>query len=201
MKQITFGAFCVLLFSNLYVFAQVPSPIHVPVTETEIRDNSSIRMRSIEFERVKRSANSPGLREIDREPTAKFEEIKNDFENIQKLQISIVKAYTKGKKINYEKISESAGEIAKKAVRLDINLFASSSEKEANKNEHRENIEPKSVRNLIIELDDAIGIFISGQIFKNMKTVDPEISAKAHVDLGNIIKLSDSLSRVAKKIQ
>ena len=100
MKKIIFFGITNLLFISSIVVAQIPNP----VADTEMRDGSSIRRRSIELERVKRDAVKLRPTEDSTERTIKFAEIKEDFENIQKLQSEIVKAYTTGKNINYEKI-------------------------------------------------------------------------------------------------
>ena len=101
-------------------FSQV---VPTPVINNEIRDNTSIRSREIELERVKRDSRKPNLTADLNGRVIKFSEIKEDFESIQKLQNSIVEIYTTGKKIRYEEIGKLALEINKGAVRLNLNLF------------------------------------------------------------------------------
>jgi hypothetical protein len=196
MREVLFLGITNLLFLTSLVVAQVPTP----VVNNEMRDNGSIRSREIEFERVKRDARKLRPRESTKEQEIKFAEIKQDFENIQKLQASIINAYTTGEKINYEKIGEAAAEMTKKGVRLNENLFDSKPEK-TDKNIKVDNAKQKSVRNLIIELDKVIGIFVGSPIFKNTKLVDPENSEKSRLDLEKILKLSDALSRESKKMK
>src|SRR5215217_6180668 len=95
MKQIIFLSFSLILIASSTVFAQFQSP--VPVIESEIRDGSSIKMRSIELERVKRDSNKLNPKTTNKEQIIKFAKIKEDFEKIQKLQDEIIKAYSKGK--------------------------------------------------------------------------------------------------------
>jgi hypothetical protein len=185
-----------VLFFTSAIFAQI-SP-H-PVIEAEIRDNTSIRMRSMQLERVKRESTEVVPEEPSKERIAKLAEIKEDFENIQKLQNEVVKAYTTGKKINFGKIDDSAAKISKKALRLDANLFGAESDKWS-KTKNNDDVGTKSVRDLIIELDDAIGNFVSSPIFTNNKLVDSKISEKSQIDLQKIIKLSETLSKAAKKL-
>ena len=196
MKKIIFFGITNLLFISSIVVAQIPNP----VADTEMRDGSSIRRRSIELERVKRDAVKLRPTEDSTGRTIKFAEIKEDFENIQKLQSEIVKAYTTGKNINYEKISQTAAEMTRKTVRLDANLFNSKIE-ETSKNKDAEKAKPKRVRDLIVELDKVIGIFVGSPVFKNTKVVDEQSSEKSRLDLEKIFKLSDTLSREAKKLQ
>jgi cell fate (sporulation/competence/biofilm development) regulator YlbF (YheA/YmcA/DUF963 family) len=194
-KIIFFGVTNLVLLSPI-AFAQVPNP----VADNEMRDGNSIRRRALELERVKRESNKLKPRESTKEQEIKFAEIKEDFENIQKLQGEIIKTYTTGKKINYEKISQSAAEMTKKTVRLDANLFDSKIEVTV-KNKDSENAKPKKVRELIIELDKVIGVFVGSPVFKNTKLVDEQSSEKSRLDLEKIFRLSDTLSREAKKLQ
>ena len=195
MKSTILGVFGLLVLTSS-IFAQI-SPN--PVVETEVRDNNSIRMRSIAIERAKRDSNNPTKKEPTKEEIIKFAEIKEDFENIQKLQNQIVKSYTTGKKINYGKIVTSAAELSKKALRLDANLFRAESDNR-NKTKSKDEVGTKSVRNLIIELDEAIGNFVSSPIFTNNKLIDSKLSEKTQLDLQKIIKLSETLSKEAKQL-
>jgi uncharacterized membrane-anchored protein YjiN (DUF445 family) len=192
----TIWCVCGLLFFTSAIFAQI-SP-H-PVIEAEIRDNNSIRMRSLQLERVKRESNQVIPEALTKEQIVKLAEIKEDFENIQKLQSEIVKTYTTGKKINFGKIDDSAAKISKKALRLDANLFGSESDNRS-KTKSKDEVGTKSVRDLIIELDNAIGNFVSSPIFTNNRLIDSKMSEKSEIDLQKIIKLSETLSKEAKKL-
>lgn len=189
MKNIIVVIFFVFTAS---VFAQI-SP--TPVVNNEVRDNSSIRMRSVELERAKREANKSFSQESDPETVIRFEKIKVDFENIQKLQAEIIKAYTTGKQINYHKISESAAELNKKALRLEANLF--NIKKITDKKDEKK--KTPSVRDLIIELDKALSNFIDNPIFKSNKVIEQKDVEKSENQLEKVIKLSETLSLEAKK--
>ena len=196
MKRRFFWIPCFLLFASWQIAAQFPLPR--PVVETEIRDNS-IRMRSAELERIKREADKPNL-ESNAEREIRFARIKENFENIQKLQDEIVKIYTRSKKIDYGKISNSAANITKNSFRLGETLFGEKLKK-TNENKPEENNEPKKVTDLIVALDNAIGDFVSSPIFKNKQTIDRKISEKAEEKLREIIELSDALAKESAKLK
>jgi hypothetical protein len=195
MKKILFFGVTNLLFLSSIAFSQVPNP----VADNEMRDGSSIRRRAIELERVKRDANKLNLPEDANGRKIDFVEIKEDFESIQKLQNSIVKIYTTGKKIRYGEIGKLALEINKSALRLNSNLFtASTSEKnELKKTEKSETKTQKSVKEIIIDLDNNIGNFAKSPMFQNLKIVDPAVSEKTRLSLEQIIKLSFALNQSA----
>ncbi len=198
MKNFYVLAFGIIITISSSVFAQqVPTP--EPTIEVELRENS-IRMRSAELERIKRESAKPKPGKSAQEQEIKFTEIKEDFENIQKLQDGIVRSYTTEKKINYSKISELALGMRNKALRLNANLFGTKSD-EPNVFEDSNNAEKNSVRSLIIELDNAIGLFIGSPIFQNTKIVDRKTSEIAQSNLQRILNLSEALSREADKMK
>jgi hypothetical protein len=197
MKQTIFWAISLLIILSGWANAQSVPPPPTPIAESDLRDNT-IKMRSIDLERVKRDAEKMRAGESTKEREIRFAKIKVDFENIQKLQDSIIKAYTTGRQINYSKIRSSATSITKNALRLDENLFGAKPEKDI-KNKKQETIKRKSVRDLIIELDIAIGNFVKSPIFQNTKVVDTKVSKEAQSELEKIMKLSNMLSNEAGK--
>ena len=192
MRQILFPSLCLLLFANLSNFAQVANP----VADTEMRDSTSLRMRAIQLERVKREANKPFPQESNEEANIRFAKIKEDFESLQKLEAEIIKAYTTGKQINYHKIAESAAELNKKAIRLEVNLF-NIKEVADKKDEKKKQL---SVRDLIIELDKALSNFVESPIFKSNKLIEQKDVEKSQIQLEKVIKLSETLSQESKKL-
>lgn len=200
MKKIILSIFVVFaaaVFSS--VSAQVPPP---GAGDKDLRDNN-IRMRSNELERVKRNANKPKTGEssspMNAEIDTKFPEIKEDYESIQLSQDAVIKAYSTGEKIDYKQIETSAEVINKSAKRLDSNLFSSKPEKDKSKKD--EDQKTKSVKDLIVELDNAIGSFVSSAMFQNLRVVDPAVAQKAQLDLTNIIEISKTLSKEAGKMK
>lgn len=182
-----------------WAFAQGVPPPPTPVGESDLRDNT-IKMRSIELERVKRNAAKMRPNESTKELEIKFAETKENFEKIQLLQDSIIKTYTTGEKINYSKISKLASDIRKRSVWLDENLFGAMP-KETAENKDQERAEQKSVRDLIIDLDNAIGVFVKSAIFQDSKVVDSKISKAAQAELRSILNISNLLSIEAGKFR
>jgi len=184
------------------VFGQADRP--TPADNANINDNS-IKLRSVELERVKRQeaqAEAAKFAPVNKKLEAKFPEIKDDFEGIQTAQSMIVLAYTSQKNIDYAAIETNADEINKKARRLDANLFpdATSQKRKDEKDESKEAKET-SVKELIVELDNAIGSFVSSKIFANLKIIEPEVAINTRADLLKIRELSEKLSAEAKKMK
>lgn len=200
MKKIILSVFLILAAS---VFSNVFGQLAPAGAGDRILADNDIKMRSVELDRVKRDANknnSDSFAPINSEIKAKFPQIKEDFESVQILQAAIIKAYTTGKTIDYALIQTSADGINKKAKRLDANLFASKLEKKDDKSKEKI-VKPKSIRDLIVDLDNSIGSFVSSKIFGNIKTIDADVAIKTRTDLINILDLSDKLSKEANKMK
>lgn len=187
------------IFSNLA--AQLTSP--AVSGDKDLRDDN-IRMRSVDLERTKRDAkkseteNSGAASTV--LPTAviksdidtKYPQIKEDFEGIQNNQTEIIKTYTTGEKIDYQRIKNLAETLSKMAKRLDGNLFAPQVEKK--KEKPKETVtDKKNIKELIIDLDNAIGDFVSSPMFLNLRVIEPRIADKTQFDLAKIIEISQTL--------
>lgn len=173
----------------------------------------NVKGRSVELERIKRDAEKsdksskkknekmaqPETQPEDRsELELKYPEIKEDFEQLQMSYDSIIKAYAPDKTIDYKKIVESSAEIKKRAERLKANLFPNSEAEKTDgeKEEKPENKDAeKTLRALIVDLDNAVGKFTASPIFQNLRTPDPAESAKAQTELENIMKFSDLIGK------
>ena len=201
MKKIILSILVILAastFSNVFGQRETPGG----AGDKNLGDDG-IKLRSVEIERIKREAdksNASSFAPINTEIKAKFPQIKEDFESVQLLQAAIIKAYTTGKTIDYGMIETSAEGINKKAKRLDANLFASKIQKKSDNSKAKET-KIKSVKVLIVELDNSIGSFVSSKIFGNINVVDPVVALKTRTDLVKIMDLSDQLSKEAGKMK
>lgn len=163
-----------------------------------------LKTRSIEIDRLKQDAlkrDAAKFAPINTDISAKFPQIKEDFESIQISEAAIIKAYTTGKTIDYALIATSADAINKNAKRLDANLFATSKTEKIGGKIPEKGEKPKSFRDVIIELDSAIGDFVSSKIFGNIRLIEPEVAIKTRTDLQRVMQLSEELSNQAKKMK
>ncbi len=195
MSRLLFLAFVIGLTLPIYCFAQVPGP----VADAEMRDTASLRRRALELERVKQDSNQLRLGESSAERELRFKEIKYDFEGLQKMQDLIIRIYKTGKTIDYLKLSDAANSLKEKAQRLDKSLFIAEALEKAEKPVKA--LKVNNIRDLIVDLDKAVGVFVNSSIFKNLLVIEPRVSEKARFDLAKIVKLSDTLSKVAGKLQ
>ncbi len=199
---------CSMTFgSNIY--AQQAAP---PGAGDKDLGDKNIKTRSIDLDRVDRDARKTdssttqnSMSSADR-LAAKYAEIKTDYEQIQLSQDAVIKAYKSAGKIDYAQISKSAIEINNSAARLNSNLFPPAEISDAKK-EKKEEVKKedatkpaKSVRDLIIDLDNTIGSFATSSMFQNLRTIDAQVSVKTKSDLEKIIELSAQLDTEARKL-
>lgn len=159
----------------------------------------SARSRSNELDRIKRDADKP-----EEKPAPSFPQIKEDFEQIQLINSDVLQSAASA--ANYQRISEAASEIKKRASRLSSNLFPQGSEKQSKgKGKEAKEVasaeEPQDLKALLAAVDGAILSFVNNPIFQNTKVVNPEDSAKARRDLDEVIKLSARLNKEAERLK
>lgn len=221
MKKIIILTIAILAAAFSTVSAQVTP---AGAGDKNLRD-TDVKGRSNELERIDRDARKePGKKKVKSAQTpaaaaqpenrlaAKYDEIKTDYEQIQLSQDSIIKAYKSGEKIDYAQIGKSSAEINKSAMRLNSNLFplpvaensgakkVESSNAKKDEMPEKESKKLKSLRELIVEMDNTVGSFAASPMFNNLRAVDPAVSEKTKLDLERIIELSNLLGAEAGKM-
>jgi hypothetical protein len=152
----------------------------------------NIKSRSIELERTKRDASK---RPLDKDSPGKFPEIKEDFEQIQKLNNSVLQLNSAEAPLNYQVVLKFVSEINRRAVRLRLNLFSAESKA---KNKQHTAAASQDIKTLLADLDKFINKFAHSSIFQNTKLVNSEDSLKAQKDLETVIAVSNSIKAKTK---
>lgn len=150
-----------------------------------------IRARSAELERIKRQTEKSAVIELGNGAVIDAAKFKKYFEGIQRLQDAIVEAYTKGEKINYKKINKLSERMTETALELKADLFADG--EDGLTEENPSNAGGKSIKDLIVEQDNAVWRFVSSRFFQSRETKDPQAPEEALRNLKIIIDLSRSL--------
>ncbi len=157
-----------------------------------------IKKRSMELERIKREADKrPASENI----TLKFPEIKEDFENIQKINSRLLQLDTVKTPVNYAAVLKFASEIKRRAVRLNSNLFPAEQEGE-NETKNKQTVfsETEDLVALFNALDKSIEGFVHNSMFQNLNLVNPADSLKAQKDLDAVIRVASAIKEKTKKL-
>lgn len=194
---------CFLVLAGSVVSAQREAPAGASDKGPADR---SIKDRSLELERIKRNANKPDAKN-QQAAAVKFEEIKEDFESLQRRQDEILKIYRMSKQIELEKIAQNADLMNKSATRLGSNLFPAPEDKKGKKKSKdskeaesaADDPVPQDLKSIIVEQDNTLASFVSNPIFANPQVAKVEDHTRAHSDLKKLIKLTASLKIEAEK--
>ncbi len=146
-----------------------------------------IKNRSIELERMKRDSHK---RPVSRDVTRKFPAIKENFEQIQKINSDVFKLTSVKTPIDYAVVLKFVSEINRRAIRLKSNLFSAETKM---KSKQEIVAEPQDIKTLLVDLDKCINSFVHSSIFQNVKLVNSEDSRKAQKDLETVINVSNAI--------
>jgi hypothetical protein len=172
-------------------------------SDKNLRDSSSdLKGRSNEIERVSRDAKKTDNRgrvaeKPESRPAPNFAEVKEDFERIQTINSDVLQASTS--KPDYGRISESAADIGKRAIRLKSNLFPPKSTKKSKEDEPR--AEDQDLKSLLTLLDNSIGSFTQNPMFTNTRVVNSEDTTNAEKELDSVIKISARIRNEADRLK
>lgn len=199
MMMIKKGALITLAILVAGAFAVVTAQDAPAVSTPAVADNAqpfndNIKLRSVELDRIKREAEKTAVLRRENGKELKFSLIKEDFEGIQTQQMKIVEAYTMSETVDYKAISKSSDKITEMAVRLRANVFAPEDKPAKTTGDEKENpYFGKSVRDLIVTLDNAIGEVVTNPMWQKLAVIDRDNSVKAEASLLKVIEASSAL--------
>ncbi len=156
---------------------------------------SDIKNRSLELERMKRESSK---RSSDEDMTLNFPRIKEDFEEIQKINSSIFRLISTQTPARDATVFKLVSELKARAVRLKSHLFADKSDAKKEAKNKRQIVEQQNLKTLFEALDESINSFVHNPIFHNINIVNSKDSLKAQKDLEIVIDISDAIRAVAK---
>jgi hypothetical protein len=130
------------------------------------------------------------------------EQLQDDFLKMQLIHNEMMtRTFTPGRAPDYGYISDTAGEIKKRANRLKNNLglpAAKAVEKEREK--YRPVADAAQLKQALTRLDELMMSFVGNPVFQKARTIDVEQSNKAQRDLLGIIEFSQGISKDADRL-
>ena len=178
--------------------AAIPAQNNVEQSIKNARDQfSDIKTRSVEIERMKRDANKKATNDVS---TAKFSEIKKDFEQIQKINMDLVQMTAAKSPVNYAAALNFVSEINRRAARLNSNLFPAEDKQKKDAGKKQLVVESQDLKALFDALDKSINSFAHNPIFQNINFVNLHDSLTAQNDLEAVIKISFSIKEKVKNL-
>ncbi len=159
---------------------------------------SDIKNRSIEIDRVKRES---GKRTVSKDFTHKFPEIKEDFEEIQKINRDVFQFAGVKTPIDYAVVLKMVSEINHRAVRLGSNLFSVENTEKKESKDKQQAIKTEELKTLLNVLDKFVNNFVHSPIFQSVNIVNSQDSLDAQRDLEKVIEISFLVKEKTKKLK
>jgi len=126
------------------------------------------------------------------------DQVGEDFQRILKLHNEMVRTIATNGPLNYEFISNAAGEIRKRATRLQSTLGLHKLEPNQNQQQMRD-LEAMRTKDEMIVLCTKIESFVRNPIIDSPGTVNAELLDKARRDLDSVVELSGAIKKVADR--
>jgi len=176
-----------------------PPPNNNPNLDDRARQVDEGRLRSAE-------ANAGSDEKNQKLVQAAIVNMKEDFSRIQVLRNDIARNLVAHKPLDYSLVAEQAGEINKRASRLNVYMRAHAAE--AEKENNLPELKSEEVIGALVRLCKLIDSFTENPALKNAATIDSrdvvkakENKADADRDLLAIIKLSNSLQKKSESLK
>ena len=176
-----------------------PPPNNNPNLDDRARQVDEGRLRSAEVDVGSEEKNQKLVQ-------AAIVNMKEDFSRIQVLRNDIARNLVAHNPLDYSLVAEQAGEINKRASRLNVYMRAHAAEAEKEKN--LPELKSEEMIGALVRLCKLIDSFTENPALKNAATIDSKDVAKAKEnkadadrDLLAIIKLSNSLQKTSESLK
>jgi len=127
-------------------------------------------------------------------------QVKQDFERIQVARNGIVRAAGSGNSLDYKFISQVAGEIKKRARRLEDNLALPEPEGDEKRRNNAVDLNEMQIKTALLTLCHRIESFVKSPVFDTPGVIDVKHSVKASDDLKSILELSGNIRKSAERL-
>jgi hypothetical protein len=130
------------------------------------------------------------------------EQLQDDFLKMQLIHNEMMtRTFTPGRAPDYGYISDTTGEIKKRANRLKNNLgLPASKEVEKEREKYKVVADAAQLKQALTRLDELMMSFVGNPVFQKTRTIDVEQSNKALRDLLGIIEFSQGISKDAERL-
>ena len=129
-----------------------------------------------------------------------FPQIKEDFSRIQLVNNEMMRKVYDGEGLDYQRISDSIGEIKKRANRLKVNLMLPDGGDDEKSIKVLDAPDTGHVKDSLIMLDTLIMNFVRNPLFQQPGVVDAKLSARASRELKAIIEYSGGVKKGIERL-
>ena len=191
-RSILLVAFCLSFASPVFCQQSMGAPADRTNTERARQQEMSNREWQL------RNFGKPGPLLDKRQLEALMAQTQEDFTRILTLHNEIARAITSTNALDYRFISDAAGEIKKRASRLQTTLVLQPSSESRDKKP--EEFNEAQIKSGLIKLCQQIKSFVTNPIIETPNTVDAEQLRRAREDLESVVQLSGQIKKDAGRL-
>ncbi|HEX8141140.1 MAG TPA: hypothetical protein VF553_00990 [Pyrinomonadaceae bacterium] len=175
-----------------YLHAQSQSSRETARAEMEARQRALWNLEKVK-QKLSRRPSEPHL--------MTYQQIKDDFEQLQRVNYHLAGTVIAGQAIDYAQIRKDAAEVKKRASRLKNNLVLPEFEKDEKLQKSLDQLAAsEELKPAIDALDAIVNRFVWNPVFQQPNVLDVENSVKARRDLEAILKLSEQIQKRAEAL-
>jgi hypothetical protein len=124
-------------------------------------------------------------------------QLTEDFEKMYAINVEKIAAQSKATELDHKTLSEATADLKSRATRIKYNVRILQVVDKGEKIRYDE--DPEHIASMVPELHRLINSFLGSPVFRLTSPNDTELRLKASRDLDGIIKLSDTISKIAKR--
>lgn len=125
-------------------------------------------------------------------------ELTEDFAQLSRINKEGIPALSSSSTLDYEKVSQVTGEINSRAKRIKSNSSLALKEKKGERRTYE--ADAAQLGSMLPELSRLIESFLDNPVFSTASVHDDDLRSTAGRDLESIIRLSDTINRLAKRL-
>ena len=120
-----------------------------------------------------------------------------DFEKLHSINVEKIATLSSAPSLDYKTLSDAAADLKNRATRIKYNVLLLQVPDKGEKIRYDDN--PDHLASMLPELSRLINSFLGSPVFRLSSPNDAELRLKASRDLDGIIKLSETINKIAKR--
>lgn len=193
-----------VLMASIFAMSQAVIAQTQPTQNTRQPDPSTRPKVRANLEAINQRARELGLVAPNQDEDDEFyrrrmnAQLNQDFIKLHTINDETIAAMSSGSSPDYKALAEAAADIRNRANRIKYNVALLQNADKGEKIRYDENV--GTVGSMLPELNRLINSFLSSPIFRFSSPNDVELRSRTCRDLQAIIKLSETISKVAKRM-
>ena len=189
------------LMGSVSASAQRRNPIPTPpVKPQDTPSNTNVNLRSADQAQMEMSvlmSSRNSSTDLERERNRLAAQLSRDLEQLERLNTEIIVPLS-SKTLDYKEVAEAASDVKARATRIKFNSPITLIDRTGEK--IRYDFDESRIGEMLTQLSRAITKFVDNPVFRVSAPNDAELRSAAAHELEGIIKLSDSITKTAKKL-